>query len=170
MSAPNRFQTVIIIGLVIVASALLVLGIQIASSPIVVVQNDIESNTSATDNQVSTATDPIPTTPLSTAPEQRGKYHTHPATSSHPEEQDLIPEEIQVYIEQRRIPKSELKPVTLPNGNQVIPLKGQYEHVTIAVAQPDGSIRIVERQIEPLPDNAQPNPTGTLSASTEAQQ
>ena len=63
-----------------------------------------------------------------------------------------IPKEIDEALEKRRIPASELKPVVDENGVISLDTKGQFEHVTVAVQQPDGTIVLVEKQIQPIPD------------------
>lgn len=63
-----------------------------------------------------------------------------------------IPKEIDEALEKRRIPASELKPVVDENGLISLDTKGQFEHVTVAVQQPDGTIVLVEKQIQPIPN------------------
>lgn len=88
--------------------------------------------------------------PLATEPE--GHDHDHGAERKNKVYSVGIPKEIDDALEKRRIPASELKPIENADGSLSMDTKGQFEHVTIAVQQPDGKIIIVEKQIQPIPD------------------
>ena len=49
----------------------------------------------------------------------------------------------------RRLPASELTPVPNGQGGFSLPARRQWEVVTMAVINPDGSMSTVERQIQP---------------------
>jgi len=61
-----------------------------------------------------------------------------------------IPQYIQDSLEAKRIPASELVEQHHPDGSMSIDLKGQFQHVPVAVIGQDGKVKIVEAQIQPL--------------------
>lgn len=61
-----------------------------------------------------------------------------------------IPQYIKDSLEAKRIPASELVEQHHPDGSMSIDLKGQFQHVPVAVIGQDGKVKIVEAQIQPL--------------------
>lgn len=75
---------------------------------------------------------------------QSKKGHSHLDDDS-----GALPEHLQTYINERRLPASELTPVPNGQGGFSLPARRQWEVVTMAVINPDGSMSTVERQIQP---------------------
>lgn len=71
--------------------------------------------------------------------------HNHETTDSQVE----IPQFIQDSLETRRIPASELVEQHHPDGSISVDLKGQFQHVPVAVMGQDGKPRIIEKVITP---------------------
>jgi hypothetical protein len=61
-----------------------------------------------------------------------------------------IPQFIKDSLEAKRIPASELVEQHHPDGSVSIDLKGQFQHVPVAVIGKDGKMRIIEKTIEPI--------------------
>jgi hypothetical protein len=61
-----------------------------------------------------------------------------------------IPQYIKDSLEAKRIPASELVEEKHADGTSSIDLKGQYQHVAVAVIGEDGKVKIIETRIEPL--------------------
>lgn len=71
--------------------------------------------------------------------------HQHPAADS----DNQIPQYIRDELESKRIPASELTVQEHPDGSSSIDLKGQFQHVPVAILGEDGKVKIVETRIEP---------------------
>jgi len=134
-----------------------------------------ETSSIITDNQAPQAHDnqstkPIPA-PASAPPAQTQQLqslheHDHDHSDHQHESAVQIPEFIQKELEAKRIPASELKQVEHPDGSVSMDLKGQYQHVPVAVLGEDGKITIIEKVIEPLSDN-EPNSDNKAVADEE---
>ena len=134
-----------------------------------------ETSSIITDNQAPQAQDNQPTKPIpapaSAPPAQTQQLqslheHDHDHADQHQESTVQIPEFIQKELEAKRIPASELKQVEHPDGSVSMDLKGQYQHVPVAVLGEDGKITIIEKVIEPLSDN-EPNSDNKAVADEE---
>ncbi len=77
--------------------------------------------------------------------------HSHPHNTS-ADENDHIPQYIKDQLESKRIPASELTVQKHPDGSSSIDLKGQFQHVPVAILGEDGKVKIVETRIEPKTD------------------
>lgn len=96
---------------------------------------------------------PAPASSQPAQTQQLQSLHDHDHTDQHQESAVQIPEFIQKELEAKRIPASELKQVEHPDGSVSMDLKGQYQHVPVAVLDKDGKVRIIEKVIEPISDN-----------------
>ena len=85
-----------------------------------------------------------------------GQYQTQQRPvhdNQHRHEQQIkLPVEIRAYIEQQRIPRSQLAIQPDSNGILTLDTKGQYETVSIATLDDNGDVIITERQIQPIND------------------
>ena len=135
-----------------------------------------ETSSIITDNQAPQALDNQPAklipAPASTQPSQTQQLqslheHDHDHTDHQHGPAVQIPEFIQKELEAKRIPASELKQVEHPDGSVSMDLKGQYQHVPVAVIGEDGKITIIEKVIEPLSDN-EPSSGNQAVADEEA--
>lgn len=63
-----------------------------------------------------------------------------------------IPQFIKESLEAKRIPASELVEKHHPDGSVSMDLKGQFQHVPVAIMGNDGKVTIIETQIEPIPE------------------
>lgn len=80
--------------------------------------------------------------------ETNDQVHNHDnGVSDKPAE---IPQFIKDSLESKRIPASELVEVHHPDGSVSMDLKGQYQHVPVAVIGDDGKVKIIETKIEPI--------------------
>ncbi len=81
-----------------------------------------------------------------------------PAEEPHPHTDDdtRLPDNIEIYLQQQRLPRDQLSAQPHPHGGRITDLKGQYRTVTIAITGEDGKVRLVERRIDPLPAPAEP--------------
>ena len=104
----------------------------------------------------SAATPPIKRPALSTHTEHQAHYQTADRSATDEKNKDKasteLPAEVHAYIESKRIPASELKPVTHADGSVSLDLKGQYQHVPVAIIGEDGKVTIVETEIKPIAD------------------
>jgi len=75
---------------------------------------------------------------------------THSHDLPTPDTQAEIPQFIQDSLEAKRIPASELVEQHHPDGSISVDLKGQFQHVPVAVIGKDGKMRIIEKTIEPI--------------------
>ena len=109
------------------------------------------SNIQTTPQAVSTH---IHTPELNTHAAENATYHTNSRQHEHSHnDQDIeIPVEINAYIESKRIPASHLTEQHHPDGSISVDLKGQYQHVPVAVIGQDGKLRIIEKEIKPIPN------------------
>lgn len=102
------------------------------------------------------ATPPIKRPALSTHTEHQAHYQTADRSATDEKNKDKaspeLPAEVHAYIESKRIPASELKPVTHADGSVSLDLKGQYQHVPVAIIGEDGKVTIVETEIKPIAD------------------
>ena len=75
------------------------------------------------------------------------------ATDIHDHDHDSQAKEIPQYIkdslEAKRIPASELVIEEHPDGSATLDLKGQFQHVPVAILGEDGKVKIVETTIQP---------------------
>ncbi|WP_419810288.1 hypothetical protein [Bacterioplanoides sp.] len=94
---------------------------------------------------------------LDTHSKNPGEYHTQQRhhDHDHSDQSIQIPVEINAYIESKRIPKQQLKPVKNPDGSYSLNPQGQFETVSIAVIGEDGKVHITERQIQPRADSSE---------------
>jgi hypothetical protein len=77
----------------------------------------------------------------------------HSDHEGHEENEKIeIPQYIKDSLEAKRIPASELVEEKHADGSSSIDLKGQYQHVAVAVIGEDGKVKIIETRIEPLAD------------------
>jgi hypothetical protein len=65
-----------------------------------------------------------------------------------------IPQYIQDSLEAKRIPASALVEEKHADGSSSINLKGQYQHVPVAIIGEDGNVKITETRIEPIADQS----------------
>lgn len=100
--------------------------------------------TTPADQQVQQLKTPEPT-PNQQAHDHANHQHDHGSENE-------IPEFIRQSLEAKRIPASELKQVEHPDGSVSMDLKGQYQHVPVAVLDKDGKVTIIEKVIEPIPE------------------
>jgi hypothetical protein len=63
-----------------------------------------------------------------------------------------IPQYIKDSLEAKRIPASELVEEKHADGSSSINLKGQYQHVPVAIIGENGKVKITETKIEPIAD------------------
>lgn len=75
----------------------------------------------------------------------------HQHTDNHQAETE-IPQYIKDQIESQRLPASELTVKKHPDGSSSIDLKGQFQHVPVAILGEDGKVEIVETRVEPRAD------------------
>jgi hypothetical protein len=61
-----------------------------------------------------------------------------------------IPQYIKDSLEAKRIPASELVEQRRSDGSVTMDLKGQYQHMPVAVIGKDGKVRIIEQTIKPI--------------------
>lgn len=61
-----------------------------------------------------------------------------------------IPQFIKDSLEKQRISTSELVEVHHPDGSVSMDLKGQFQHVPVAVIGEDGKVKVIEAKIEPI--------------------
>jgi O-methyltransferase involved in polyketide biosynthesis len=112
-------------------------------------QVEILTNTgasSATDQNINT-TPSIKSAPIkATAAEKEASHHKA-------SESQEIPKFIQDSLESKRIPADRLVKKHHPDGSISIDLKGQYQHVPIAIKGKDGKPQIIERVITPIADS-----------------
>lgn len=87
----------------------------------------------------------IPTKMLNPTDIDNHKDHVHKNTD-HIE----IPQFIRNSLEAKRIPASELVEQHHPDGSVSMDLKGQFQHVPVAVVDKDGKVKIIETQIQPI--------------------
>lgn len=115
-------------------------------APEVIISADNEPPTAATTPPPS----PVPHPELST--------RHPPAESAHPHTDDdtRLPDNIEIYLQQQRLPRDQLTAEPHPHGGRITDLRGQYRTVTIAITGEDGKVRLVERRIDPLPAPAEP--------------
>jgi hypothetical protein len=73
---------------------------------------------------------------------------SHQHTDNHQDETE-IPQYIKDQLESQRLPASELTVKQHPDGSSSIDLKGQFQHVPVAILGEDGKVKIVETRIEP---------------------
>jgi len=71
--------------------------------------------------------------------------HNHAAATDNPR----IPQFIKDSLEAKRVPASELVEIQHPDGSVSMDLKGQFQHVPVAVIGEDGKVKIIEAKIEP---------------------
>jgi hypothetical protein len=77
----------------------------------------------------------------------------HSDHEGHDENEKIeIPQYIKDSLEAKRIPASELFEEKHADGSSSIDLKGQYQHVAVAIIGEDGKVKIIETRIEPLAD------------------
>lgn len=96
----------------------------------------------------------VHTPKLDTHSKNPGEYHTQQRhhDHDHSDQSIQIPVEINAYIESKRIPASQLTEQYHPDGSVSVDLKGQYQHVPVAVIGPDGKLKIIEKEIKPIPN------------------
>jgi len=75
--------------------------------------------------------------------------HIDGDTESSSEEDIVIPQYIKDALEAKRIPASELTVEHNADGSSTIDLKGQFQHVPVAVIGKDGKAKIIETRITP---------------------
>jgi hypothetical protein len=76
---------------------------------------------------------------------------THSDHEGHDENEKIeIPQYIKDSLEAQRIPASELVEQHHPDGSVSIDLKGQFQHVPVAIIGKDGKMKIIEKTIEPI--------------------
>ncbi len=91
---------------------------------------------------------------LNVAPEdhaitdEKSESHKHIESTKSAE----IPQYIQDALEAKRIPASELIAEEHSDGSGTIDLKGQFQHVPVAILGEDGKVKIVETTIQPKLD------------------
>ena len=76
--------------------------------------------------------------------------HIDGETESSSEEDIVIPQYIKDALEAKRIPASELTAEHHADGSSTIDLKGQFQHVPVAVIGKDGKAKIIETRITPI--------------------
>jgi len=74
--------------------------------------------------------------------------HENPASSNKADTE--IPQYIKDALEAKRIPASELTVENNADGSSTIDLKGQFQHVPVAVIGKDGKAKIIETRITPI--------------------
>lgn len=101
----------------------------------------------------------IPQDSIKNLPTDKAELVTSPSQSSnslkphsdHDENEKIeIPQYIKDSLDAKRIPASELVKQHHPDGSVSIDLKGQFQHVPVAVIGKDGKMTIIEKTIEPI--------------------
>jgi len=76
--------------------------------------------------------------------------HIDGETESSSEKDIVIPQYIKDALEAKRIPASELTVEHHTDGSSTIDLKGQFQHVPVAVIGKDGKAVVIETRITPV--------------------
>jgi len=136
-------------------AALLVLVSVAALSLLFKPETQVEVSEQVTPEASSPATSSGSAPQASEAQQLQTLAPAHDEHSDHQHEHgsdEEIPEFILKSLEAKRIPASELKEVHHPDGSVSMDLKGQYQHVPVAVLDEDGKVKIIEKVIEPIAD------------------
>jgi hypothetical protein len=75
---------------------------------------------------------------------------SHKDHAGHDDDNIEIPQFIKDSLEAKRIPASELVTTQHAGDSTSIDLKGQFQHVPVAVIGKDGKVKIIETQIQPI--------------------
>jgi hypothetical protein len=91
--------------------------------------------------------------PASSLSQSSHSLKPHNDHKDHAENEKIeIPQNIKDSLEAKRIPASELVEEKHADGSSSINLKGQYQHVPVAIIGENGKVKITETKIEPIAD------------------